>query len=297
MADGLPEAHLPTGGSRPGGSGALALRVPVGRRVLVAANLRLDTEAAGTGAWAWAALARALDTWAGPGTLVLAGGLGAGCDGGGEAPGPTLRGTLEAHPRLAEALAAFRGGEDRRVIYLPGGQGGDEDGAALAAAGIEIAEVVVGDWEAAYGATTVILESEAAASNRALLDDRTCRAGLGATVRRRLEAGAAVEADRVAAARGFRRRWQETVAGLFGRAPVLALPTVPFFPPPLGEADGHRYTTFTNPFNLAGVPALSLPVPTTGPLPAGLQLVAPAGGEELLLATAAVIEAAVGPPR
>ncbi|HET6809801.1 MAG TPA: amidase [Acidimicrobiales bacterium] len=168
---------------------------------------------------------------------------------------------------------------------------------ALAAAGIEIAEVVVGDWEAAYGATTVILESEAAASNRALLDDRTCRAGLGATVRRRLEAGAAVEADRVAAARGFRGRWQETVAGLFGRAPVLALPTVPFFPPPLGEADGHRYTTFTNPFNLAGVPALSLPVPTTGPLPAGLQLVAPAGGEELLLATAAVIEAAVGPPR
>jgi Asp-tRNA(Asn)/Glu-tRNA(Gln) amidotransferase A subunit family amidase len=78
---------------------------------------------------------------------------------------------------------------------------------------------------------------------------------------------------------------------------VLALPTVRFFPPPLEEADDHRYTTFTNPLNLAGVPALSLPVPTAGPLPAGLQLVAAAGGEELLVATAAVIEAANQPPR
>ena len=168
---------------------------------------------------------------------------------------------------------------------------------ALAAAGIETVEVVVGGMADAYGATAVILDSEAAAANRALLADPARRAGLGATVRGRLEEGAALGPGRVAAARRFRSRWQEVVGGLFRRAPVLALPTVRFFPPPLEEAEGRRYTTFTNPLNLAGVPALSLPVPTSGPLPAGLQLVAPHGSEELVLATAAVIEAANTPPR
>ena len=168
---------------------------------------------------------------------------------------------------------------------------------ALAIAGIDVVEITVDGWADAYDATTAILDSEAAAANRRLLEDPVRRAGLGETVRRRLEAGAAVGADRVAGAHRFRAKWRDVLAVLFERAPVLALPTVRFFPPPLEEADAHRYTTFTNPVNLAGVPALSLPVPTPGRLPAGLQLVAPAGGEELLLATAAVIEAAVPSPR
>jgi Asp-tRNA(Asn)/Glu-tRNA(Gln) amidotransferase A subunit family amidase len=50
----------------------------------------------------------------------------------------------------------------------------------------------------------------------------------------------------------------------------------------------------TIPWNLAGWPALSLPVPVPGGgLPASLQLVGGPQGEEMLLATAAVIEAAV----
>ena len=44
--------------------------------------------------------------------------------------------------------------------------------------------------------------------------------------------------------------------------------------------------------NLAGIPALVLPVPSGGRFPASLQLLAPHGDEELLLATAAVLEAA-----
>jgi amidase len=42
--------------------------------------------------------------------------------------------------------------------------------------------------------------------------------------------------------------------------------------------------------NLAGLPALALPVPAGHPLPASLQLVGPAGSEERLLATGAVLE-------
>jgi Asp-tRNA(Asn)/Glu-tRNA(Gln) amidotransferase A subunit family amidase len=48
------------------------------------------------------------------------------------------------------------------------------------------------------------------------------------------------------------------------------------------------------------VPALALPVPAGGPLPASIQLVGPAGSEESLLAAGVVLEQAVlaasGPP-
>jgi Asp-tRNA(Asn)/Glu-tRNA(Gln) amidotransferase A subunit family amidase len=47
--------------------------------------------------------------------------------------------------------------------------------------------------------------------------------------------------------------------------------------------------------NLAGHPALALPLPSGGLLPASLQLVAPDHHELRLIATAAAIEAAVAP--
>jgi Asp-tRNA(Asn)/Glu-tRNA(Gln) amidotransferase A subunit family amidase len=47
------------------------------------------------------------------------------------------------------------------------------------------------------------------------------------------------------------------------------------------------------PVNLAGVPALSLPVPTGGAFPASLQLIGPAMSEERLLAAGARLEAAI----
>jgi Asp-tRNA(Asn)/Glu-tRNA(Gln) amidotransferase A subunit family amidase len=73
---------------------------------------------------------------------------------------------------------------------------------------------------------------------------------------------------------------------------LLVLPTVPFFPPPLTKARGPHYTAFTNPVNLAGFPALALPAPTAGRLPASLELVGPPNSEALLLATGSVIESA-----
>jgi amidase len=50
----------------------------------------------------------------------------------------------------------------------------------------------------------------------------------------------------------------------------------------------------TMPGNLAGLPALALPVPG-GPagLPASLQLIGPPGGEEQLIALGRIIEAAL----
>ena len=47
------------------------------------------------------------------------------------------------------------------------------------------------------------------------------------------------------------------------------------------------------PANLAGLPALALPVPSPAGLPASLQLIGPPGGEEQLIALGRVIEAAL----
>ena len=48
----------------------------------------------------------------------------------------------------------------------------------------------------------------------------------------------------------------------------------------------------TLPVNLAGVPALVLPVPSEGALPASVQLIGRAGSEELLLAAGRILESA-----
>ena len=91
-----------------------------------------------------------------------------------------------------------------------------------------------------------------------------------------------------------RQSWRAAVAAALSAVDLLVLPTVPFFPPLLADADGPRYTAFTMPVNMAGFPALALPVPTAHYLPASLQLIGPAGSEALLLATGAVIVAAAG---
>ena len=49
----------------------------------------------------------------------------------------------------------------------------------------------------------------------------------------------------------------------------------------------------TSPVNVAGLPALALPVPVNGPLPASVQLIGPANSEDRLLAAGAVLEQAL----
>ena len=49
----------------------------------------------------------------------------------------------------------------------------------------------------------------------------------------------------------------------------------------------------TLPVNLAGVPALALPVPTSTALPASIQLIGPRHSEEKLLAAGLAFEAAL----
>jgi amidase len=95
--------------------------------------------------------------------------------------------------------------------------------------------------------------------------------------------------------------WRARLAELFGRVEVLALPTLPVFPPRLDSINADtmlptviEITSHVALFNAAGTPATAQPVPVAaGRLPASVQLVGPHNGEELLLATAQVVEDAV----
>jgi amidase len=164
---------------------------------------------------------------------------------------------------------------------------------ALALAELEVSECELPRWLDAHRAALAIIDFEGARSNRKLTDDPALRAKLGRSVTDRLQSAAAITQGQAEAARRFQPNFQDELGALLARSQLLALPSVKFFPPPLEGAAAITYTELTSPLNLAGLPALCLPVPTSGPLPAGLQLVAPPGGEALLLATGARVEQAL----
>jgi amidase len=163
--------------------------------------------------------------------------------------------------------------------------------AALAAMGAKVREVELPGWAAATGAFETILAAEAWAVYGSLW--ATDAARLSPDVASRLEAASRVAPPAVAAAWEEAQRWRRSVSALWPQVEVMALPTLADAPPPLEEAARMGGLRLTGPWNLAGVPALALPVPAAGPGPASLQLVGPAGTEDLLLATGAALEAAL----
>jgi amidase len=164
--------------------------------------------------------------------------------------------------------------------------------AALARSGLAVTETDLAGWRDALRASEPIICSEAAAVNRPLLARPQARAKLGAAILARLQKGEAVAAGQLQEARTSRQSWRAAVTGVLGAVDLLVLPTVPFFPPLLADAEGPIYNAYTIPVSMTGCPALSLPVPSVHHLPASLQLIGPPGSEALLLATGAVIEAA-----
>jgi len=163
--------------------------------------------------------------------------------------------------------------------------------AALRATSWEVGDVDPSGWLAATRWTSPLLVVEAYRTNRDIFVHNATR--LSSDVARRLEAGSQVTDAAMAAAAQARARWRAELTGLFARFDLLVTPTLAILPPPLDRADELLEARYTMPVNFAGVPALALPIPAGGGLPASLQLVAPWGGEERLLAAGAAIEAAV----
>jgi amidase len=160
--------------------------------------------------------------------------------------------------------------------------------AALAATEVLIVPIELPGWSDATRAGARLLAAEAWAVDGHLVGTGK----VGADVVARLEGGARTTRDELDAASNVAERWRTELAELFKRVEVVALPTLLDVPPLLEEAEKMMNVRATIPVNLAGVPAVSIPVPAD-PLPASLQLVGPPGSEERLVALARRVEAAL----
>jgi lysylphosphatidylglycerol synthetase-like protein (DUF2156 family)/UDP-2,3-diacylglucosamine pyrophosphatase LpxH len=94
----------------------LTVEVPATGRVLVASDLHLPAAGGSAASWVSRELSDILDTWHGPGVLVLAGDVLELLGSGGAEP----HRVLAAHPRLVGSIRAFVEGEGRRIVYLVG---------------------------------------------------------------------------------------------------------------------------------------------------------------------------------
>jgi amidase len=162
---------------------------------------------------------------------------------------------------------------------------------ALAAAGFEVVEVALPSWDDAIEAALRIALSEAVRNHGAMIDREPEL--VGAVAATPILHGRVLGAHE-AQARYFQRTWEAELAAGLDRAELLAWPTLAAFAPTLSDFGAIDKICRTMELNLAGLPALAQPVATPGPLPASLQLVGPLGGEETLVATGAVVEAAAG---
>ena len=164
--------------------------------------------------------------------------------------------------------------------------------AALAATGWQISPVVLRGLDAAMTAAMTLLDAEAWQSDGALA--RSSPGRIGRDVLRRLREASEITPAALGGARRQAARWRATLSKLWDHLDLLAVPTLLGFPPVLDDARALiRLRGLTAPVNLAGLPALALPVPAGGPVPASVQLIGPPGGEERLLAAGAVLEEAV----
>ncbi|HEX2807671.1 MAG TPA: Asp-tRNA(Asn)/Glu-tRNA(Gln) amidotransferase subunit GatA [Kineosporiaceae bacterium] len=199
----------------------------------------------------------------------------------------------------------------------------DEAVEALTDAGAKVVEVSCPSFSAALGAYYLILPSEAS-SNLAKFDamryglrvypegveDPTAEqvmaatraAGFGDEVKRRIILGTYALSSGYydayyGSAQKVRTLIQRDFAAAFGEADVLVSPTAPTTAFPLGDKLDDPLAMYLNdvatiPANLAGIPGMSLPsgLADEDGLPAGLQILAPAGADDRLYRVGAALE-------
>lgn len=159
--------------------------------------------------------------------------------------------------------------------------------------GARIVEVEIPNVREAAWANGLMVTSDAAAYHRQRLQDHPEM--FGADVRQRLEIGASYTSTEYVLARRLQAEFRRQMERFFEDYDLLITPATPVAAPLLeGEnaVDQARILTrFTAPFNLCGLPALSLPCGFTGEgLPIGLQIVARPWAEEKLLCAAHAYE-------
>jgi aspartyl-tRNA(Asn)/glutamyl-tRNA(Gln) amidotransferase subunit A len=117
----------------------------------------------------------------------------------------------------------------------------------------------------------------------------------GEDVRRRLETGRNTTSTQYVLARRTQTEMKHRLGRFFRDYDMLLLPTTPVIAPVVQGGDSfeqaRRLTRFTSPFNLTGLPAISIPAGVSSEgLPIGLQIVAGAWREAALLRAAFAYE-------
>jgi aspartyl-tRNA(Asn)/glutamyl-tRNA(Gln) amidotransferase subunit A len=151
-----------------------------------------------------------------------------------------------------------------------------------------------GAYEAARD-NGLLVTSDAAAFHK---DRRTEQPEkFGEDIRQRLEMGAAFSSSEYSLARRNQAVLRRKFEQFFGEYDLLLTATTPITAPPLEGPDAveqaRTLTRFTAPFNMTGLPAISLPCGFTDQgLPVGLQIVTRPWGETALLRAAQAYESA-----
>lgn len=148
--------------------------------------------------------------------------------------------------------------------------------------GVSITEVNMDFLREAALANGIMTQADGAAFHRERLKEHPD--WFGADVRQRLETGAAFTSSEYALARRAQVEVKRRCEIFFDQYDVLLLPTTPIPAPALEGQNtvehARQLTRFTAPFNLTGLPALSVPCGfTKDGLPIGLQIVSRAWNE------------------
>src|SRR5271157_2614290 len=170
-----------------------------------------------------------------------------------------------------------------------------EAGRTFKQLGTVLEKVEIPWLEAAAGANRQMTQADASAYHRQRLAEHP--EWFGEDVRERLRAGAALTAPEYSLVRRTQSELKRALEGLFEKYDILILPTTPI---PAPEIDGtqaieaaRQLTRFTAPFNLTGVPALTVPCGSTqSGLPIGLQIVSKPWAEAKLLQAGQAFEQA-----
>jgi aspartyl-tRNA(Asn)/glutamyl-tRNA(Gln) amidotransferase subunit A len=173
----------------------------------------------------------------------------------------------------------------------------------LADAGARIEAVDLPAYHAARRAQGILLSVHALAVHERWFDRRPDL--YGGDIRERLDHARTIAAVDLVRALRERRRWNAWIDEHLPRGTVVVTPTLAFPPPLVGDThvtwpDGEEdvtpaLTRLTSVWNLAGVPAISVPSGTTGEgLPVGLQIIGRWWSEPVLIRTAATVEQDAG---
>ena len=142
-------------------------------------------------------------------------------------------------------------------------------------------------------ANSLITQADGAAYHRERLAEHPDR--FGVDVRERLESGRSSTSTEYSLARRTQAEMSHRFAQFFERHDFLLLPTTPIPAPLIKGSDAveqaRRLTRFTSPFNLIGLPAISVPCGFSKEgLPMGLQIIAKAWNEAGILRAAHAYE-------